>query len=487
MFQEVRRQIALVCVVSLLGATQSTCASRQATLPRTQPTPEVFEPLQADLRKSYLELFETASKLEYSTAQIERMRGYLREAQCYCSARFADSAKTYEHEVSTAQDGLKKSGITDAERHDLHCRIQDKLSLKSQAEVIAKHAIPVAYDNKLAKLDLIEHWPAEQKRIRESIASGSYRNRPWADVEDIGFRKIEPNQKDDIKMGQDAIKEMKIAGLMLRELDNEEVNRYVRNLAAKITPNTDLQVPLQVTVLDSREVNAFALPGGFVYIERGLLEAVEDESQLAGVISHELSHVVLRHGHKLMRRATIAAIIYQAAQVAAVIATGGVIGIGTYYALQYGFFGLGLTLNLALIGVSREFEKEADTLGIQYAWKSGYDPGGFVRFFDKMATKEGYVNGASWFRTHPPFYDRMVGSQREQMYLGRKPEAVLNTTEFARMKEALKTSTRKAEKEGKGKPPSLLVKEQGCPPPPKLLYEPDKPIETICSPQGRPQ
>ncbi len=486
MFQDVKRQIAMVCVVSLLGATQTTCASRQAPLPRTQPAPEVFEPLQADLRKSYLELFETASRLEYSAAQLERMRGYLKEAQGYCSGRFADSAKTYEHEVSTAQDGLKRSGITDAERHDLHCRIQDQLSLKNQAEIISKHAIPVAYDNKFAKLEIIEHWPAEQKRIQEAVTSGSYRNRPWADVEDIGFRKIEPNQKDDIKMGQDAIREMKIAGLMLRELENEEVNRYVRNLVSKITPNTDLQVPLQVTVLDSREVNAFALPGGFIYIERGLLEAVEDESQLAGVLSHELSHVVLRHGHKLMRRATIAAIIYQAAQVATMIATGGVIGIGTYYALQYGFFGLGLTLNLALIGVSRDYEKEADTLGIQYAWKSGYDPGGFVRFFDKMATREGYVNGASWFRTHPPFYDRMVGSQREQMYLGRKPEAVLNTTEFARMKEALKKSTRRAEKEGKGKP-SLLVKEQGCPPPAKLLYEPDKPIETICSTQGRPQ
>lgn len=486
MFQDVKRQIAMVCVVSLLGATQTTCSSRQATLPRTQPAPEIFEPLQADLRKSYLELFETASRLEYSPAQIERMRGYLKEAQSYCSGRFAESAKTYEHEVSTAQDGLKRSGITDAERHDLHCRIQDKLSLKGQAEVISRHAIPVAYDNKFAKLDLIQQWPAEQKRIQDAVTSGAYRNRPWADVEDIGFRKIEPNQKDDIKMGQDAIKEMKIAGLMLRELENDEVNRYVRSLAAKITPNTDLQVPLQVTVLDSREVNAFALPGGFVYIERGLLEAVEDESQLAGVLSHELSHVVLRHGHKLMRRATIAAIIYQAAQVAAMIATGGMVGIGTYYALQYGFFGLGLTLNLTLIGVSRDYEKEADTLGIQYAWKAGYDPGGFVRFFDKMATREGYANGASWFRTHPPFYDRMVGSQREQMYLGRKPEAVLNTTEFARMKEALKTSTRKAEKEGKGKP-SLLVKEQGCPPPAKLLYEPDKPIETICSTQGRPQ
>lgn len=78
-----------------------------------------------------------------------------------------------------------------------------------------------------------------------------------------------------------------------------------------------------MTVLNSKEINAFALPGGFVFIERGILEAVDDESQLAGVIAHEMSHAVARHGHKLMTKATITSIIYQAAQVAAVILTGG--------------------------------------------------------------------------------------------------------------------------------------------------------------------
>ena len=154
--------------------------------------------------------------------------------------------------------------------------------------------------------------------------------------------------------------------------------------------------------------SAFALPGGYLFIQRGLLEAADDESELAGVVAHEMSHVVGRHGHKLMKRATIASIFYQAAQVAAVILTGGVVGVGLYYALQYGFFGLGLVLNLKLLGVSRDYEKEADQLGVQYAWNAGYDPAGFIRFFDKMATKKGYVNGASWFRTHPPFYDRIL-------------------------------------------------------------------------------
>jgi predicted Zn-dependent protease len=267
---------------------------------------------------------------------------------------------------------------------------------------------------------------------------------------------------------------------MPKEVEDETVVSYVRHVAQKIAVNSDLQVPLHVTVLNSKEINAFAFPGGFAFVERGLLEAVDDESQLAGVISHEMSHVVARHGHKLMTKATIASIIYQAAQIAAVVLTGGVAGIGTYYAIQYGFYGLGLTLNLTLLGVSRDFEQQADQLGIQYAWKAGYDTSGFIRFFDKMATKEGYVNGVSWFRSHPPFYQRMVASEREIMYLPKQATGIVNTTEFAAIKQALTKISVKAEEDSKQRP-SLVAPEQSCPAPSKLLYEADKPIETICT------
>ena len=267
---------------------------------------------------------------------------------------------------------------------------------------------------------------------------------------------------------------------MPKEIEDEAVVGYVKQLGQKIAANSDLQVPLQITVLNSKEINAFAFPGGFVFVERGLLESVDDEAQLAGVIAHEMSHVVGRHGHKLMTKATIASIIYQAAQVAAVVLTGGAASIGAYYALQYGFYGIGLTLNLTLLGVSRDFEQQADQLGIQYAWKAGYDTSGFVRFFDKMATKEGYVNGLSWFRSHPPFYQRMVESEREIMYLPKKPNAIFNTSEFTAMKQELTKVSAKADEESKGRP-SLVSPEQGCPAPSKILYESEKPIETICS------
>jgi Zn-dependent protease with chaperone function len=460
---------------SLMG-----CGGHRVALPEARPPAQVFDPLSDELKKSYLTLFETASQLEYSDAQILKMQEYLKQAQDYCVGRFEGVSSEYDRRVSEDQKTLKKSGITPEERHALHCRIQDGRALKGQADVIAQNAIPVAYDNKQAKLELIQKWPAELKQIRASIADGTFKSRRWADVEDIGFREIEKDQKDDIKLGQEAIKDLKVSGLMPKEVEDDAVVSYVKRLAQKLAANSDLQVPLQITVLNSKEINAFAFPGGFVFLERGLLEAVDDESQLAGVISHEMSHVVARHGHKLMTKATIASIIYQAAQIAAVVLTGGVAGIGTYYAIQYGFWGLGLTLNLALLGVSRDFEQQADQLGIQYAWKAGYDTSGFIRFFDKMATKEGYVNGVSWFRSHPPFYQRMVDSEREIMYLPKQATGIVSTTEFAAMKQALSKVSVKAEKESKQRP-SLNAPEQSCPAPSKLLYEADKPIETICS------
>ncbi len=474
-----RGLLALLCS-ELMTASLFGCGGHRAVLPDVRPPAPVFEPLRDEIRKSYLTLFEAAPKLEYADGEIAAMREYLKQAEDYCIGRFEGVAAAHRRQALDAQKGLQKPSITADERHNLHCAIQDARALKSQADVIAQNAIPVAYDNKQAKLDLIQSWPAQIKQIRRNMADGSYKARRWGDVEDIGFREIEKDQQDDIKVGQEAIRDLKQSGLMPKEVTNETVVAYVKHVAQIVAAHSDLRVPLQVTVLDSREINAFAFPGGFVFIERGLLEAVDDESQLAGVIAHEMSHVVARHGHKLMTKATIASLIYQTAQIAAVIFTGGAGGIGTYYALQYGFYGLGLTLNLALLGVNRASEGEADQLGVQYAWKAGYDTSGFIRFFDKMATKEGYVNGASWFRSHPPFYQRMLESQTEIMYLPKLDQAVVNTTGFTAMKRALISVSARAEQDSKERP-SLLGPDEVCPAPSELVYEPDKPIEAICS------
>ena len=442
------------------------------------------------LQKSYLELFELAPKMEFSASEIEAQRTSLKSGKDICIDRFKAHSKNYGNQIDAARKDLKEKTATigEVQRQQIHCNIQNLDLLKAEADVLARQAIPTAYDNLNAKLDVIQQWPAQYKQIRQEIASGSYHTRRWGDVKDIGFREIESGQRDDIKRGAQAVEEMKRLGLMPPAVEDKAVQEYVRAVAERVAKKSDLKVPLHVEVLQSREINAFALPGGYLFIERGLLEAVDDESQLAGVIAHEIAHDTARHSWKLMKRATIASLFYQAAQIAAIVLTGGIAGIGMYYALQYGFYGLGLILDLKLLGVSRDYELEADQLGVQYAWNAGYDPSGFIRFFDKMATKQGYVNGVSWFRTHPPFYQRMVQTEREIMYLEPKPEAIVQTSSFDLMKKDLAPVTAKAEKEEINKPSLLITKEEGCEPPKKLEYQPGQPIEQLCAkPLATPQ
>jgi len=211
-----------------------------------------------------------------------------------------------------------------------------------------------------------------------------------------------------------------------------------------------------------------------------LLEATDDESELAGVMGHEIGHVVARHGHKLMRRATIESVLTRAGEAAASMATGGAVGIGAY-AVQIGFYGVGFLLDLNLLGVSREYELQADQLGMQYAWNSGYDPRGFIRFFDKMASSKGYVEGGSWFKDHPPFYERMVDSEREHMFLPGKPKYIVQTTAFEKMKKELAKVTAKAKNEERHWP-SSMAPERGCPAAGKTDYKPGEPVENLCSP-----
>jgi Zn-dependent protease with chaperone function len=462
------------------------CSQRRVTPPRMPLAPDIHDQIQQRLQQPYDELFDVAPELKFNSSDLEAMRRHVRQSQDYCTSNVKASAKTYEQQTNERMAELKRLGnkIEESQRHDFHCQIQDLRSAKAQAEVLTEQLIPVAYDNSRAKIELLEKWPADYQQLQQEIRSDAYLTRRWGNVNEIGFREIEKDQKDDIKRGQEAIRELQQEQAMPPELDNKAIQDYVSTVAQRIARNSDLLVPLKVVVLDSKEVNAFALPGGFLFIQRGLLEAADDESELAGVIAHEMSHVAARHGYKLMKKAMISSIFYQSAQIAAIILTGGAAGIGTYYALQYGFYGLGFALNLNLLGVSRDYETEADQLGLQYAWKTGYDPNGFIRFFDKMASKEGNVIGASWFRTHPLFYDRMVHAKREITFLPKKEQTIVQTTEFEEMKKLLAVQVTKSNTEQDKKRPTLLVGgEERCGTPKKLYKDTDS-IEAICSQFG---
>jgi hypothetical protein len=421
------------------------------------------------VEKPYLEVLEAAPNLKISASQIDAFKKKLEQEKEAEKKRLEAKEKAIESQVKQIKaelDQMNKSASRDTpemakRRQDFHCQM---LTLRKEAakyKVERENGLDVLYDNKLAKLDLLKEWPPTQTTINQTIASGKARQRRHGNVEDIGFRDIGEGQEKDIKRGEEAVKELQRYGLLPPELQDEAVNTYIRNLAQGIGRGSDLKVPLQVKVLRTDEINAFALPGGFLYVNSGLFLKAETESELAGVLAHEIAHVTARHSARLMKRATIAGIIYQAAQVAALIFTGGVASIGVYYALQYGFYGLGLVLSLTLLGVSREFEAEADQLGAQYLWKTGYDPRGFVNFFDKMASEKGYVRSLSFFRTHPAFYDRIVETFREIAFLPPKEDYITDSKQFHEIKERLK----KVVEEEKKKDPEAptLKKEPDCP------------------------
>jgi len=471
----------LPMVESQVWAQQTQGATQQTSAALKTP-PEKPATLRSYLNKPYEELFRVAPEVRFTPQQYEEQKQILQQAEKACRKRFSNDASQFKENIDRARKDLKKGGssMTDARRHALHCTIQNQEMLRSEAKMLADHAIPTAYDNLNAKMELLQNWPGQYRDIQAEIASGAYHNRRWGDVKDIGFREIAPGQEKDIKRGQHAVRELKRMGLLPPELENKAIQSYVRSVADKVARNSDLKVPLHITVLQAREINAFALPGGYLFVQRGLLQAADNESELAGVIAHEIAHDTARHSAKMMKRATIASLFYQAAQIAAIILTGGVAGIGLYYAMQYGFYGLGLVLNLKLLGVSRDYELQADQLGVQYAWKAGYDPAGFLNFFDKMATRKGYVNGVSWFRTHPPFYQRMVDTEREIMFLPKQEHMIVQTPEFLEMKKELKPIVVQQEKEEKGKPSLLIQREEGCTPPPKIEYKPGQSIEELC-------
>src|SRR5262249_53957902 len=169
------------------------------------------------------------------------------------------------------------------------------------------------------------------------------------------------------------------------------VPEYIIPVPQNIVLHSDSKVPFTIKVVDSAEVNAFALPGGFLYVNRGLLEAADNEAEVAGVIAHEVSHVAARHGMEqaskgeLFNYLSIPPIFFG--------------GIGGYAIRQ----GLGLAVPLSFVKFSRGAEKEADRLGAQYMWAAGYDPNALITFFEKLQAKDKKKPGtlSELFNTHP--------------------------------------------------------------------------------------
>jgi predicted Zn-dependent protease len=199
------------------------------------------------------------------------------------------------------------------------------------------------------------------------------------------------------------------------------ITEYVNRLGQNLVRNSEAKVPFTIKVIDSDEVNAFALPGGFLFVNTGLILKADNEAELAGVMAHEIAHVAARHGTKQATRGQL--INYGSIPL---IFLGGWAG----YAIRQA---AALAVPMGFLKFSRGMEMEADHLGLEYIYKSGYDPIAFVDFFERIEALEKSRPGsiARVFSTHPMTNDRIRSAQKEiQTEFKALPEYVLDSSEF---------------------------------------------------------
>ncbi|MGE5322638.1 MAG: M48 family metalloprotease [Actinomycetota bacterium] len=249
------------------------------------------------------------------------------------------------------------------------------------------------------------------------------------DVSAIGNRHVGGldwySTETDIKIGKTYAQQIEQS---MKFIKDPVITEYVNRIGQNLVRNSDAKVPFTIKVVDSDEINAMALPGGFFYVNSGLILAADNEAELAGVMAHEIAHVALRHGTRGQTRADIANIMS-----IPLIFVGGGIG---YAARQVAGIGLPMTF----LKFSRGFEAEADYFGVQYMYKSGYDPNQFVNFFEKIQAQEKKKPGslAKAFATHPQTPDRIEKTQEEiATILPPRNEYIENTSEFNDVKARL--------------------------------------------------
>src|SRR5438034_8529843 len=237
------------------------------------------------------------------------------------------------------------------------------------------------------------------------------------DPEEIGNRDVGKgvnfySLEKEIALGKQLAQEVE---RQAKIIDDPIIAEYVNRVGQNLVRNSDAKVPFTIKVLDSEEVNAFALPGGFFFVNSGLILKADNESELAGVMAHEIAHVAARHGTRQATRGTI--INYASIPL---IFMGGWTG----YAIRQG---AGLAIPLGFLTFSRGFQSEADLLGLEYLYKTGYDPTSFVDFFEKIQSLEKRKPGtlSKVFSTHPMTDDRIKTAQKNiAEILKSKPEYV---------------------------------------------------------------
>ena len=270
------------------------------------------------------------------------------------------------------------------------------------------------------------------------------------DVDAIGNRKMGGRGmgnwysiESEIRMGKQYAQQVEAS---VKLIQDPVITEYVNRVGQNLVRNSDAQVPFTIKVIDSDEINAMALPGGFFYVNSGLILAADEEAELAGVMAHEIAHVAARHITRQMTRGNWANI-----GTIPLIFVGGGIG----YAVRSA---AGIGLPMTFVTFQRGFEAEADYLGLQYMYKTGYDPQAFISFFEKVQAQEKKKPGtlAKAFSTHPQTPDRISKSQEEiSKILPARAEYTVTTSEFDQVKArlaALENRRKVVDEKDSGKP-----------------------------------
>ena len=242
-----------------------------------------------------------------------------------------------------------------------------------------------------------------------------------------------------VKMGQQFAQQVEQTSHLITD---PVVNEYVNRLGQNLARNSDTKLPFTIKILDVEEPNAFALPGGYMFVNAGTILMADDESELAGVMAHEIGHVAACHAAREATRGTFASL----AMIPVVILTGGLAGLGVNEAANFG-------IPAVFSKFGRNFEAQADYLGIQYAYKSGYDPNGMINFFEKLQTLEKRRPGAAMklYGDHPQTPDRIAKSQEESgSILPPREQYITDTSDFEQAKKRLALVMKhKLQKDGK--------------------------------------
>jgi nucleoid-associated protein YgaU len=276
---------------------------------------------------------------------------------------------------------------------------------------------------------------AEKKaKEEEKAAQELAKNRPKnSDIENIGNRDINKGGiglmkmglEQEIALGRAAAKDLESSVTLLQD---PVVLEYVNRLGQNIVRNSDAKVPFTIKVIESDEINAVSLPGGFFYVNTGLIQAADEEAELAGVMAHEIAHVTARHAVEQQQKASLINI----AAIPLMIFGGGIPGMILQQAAQIG-------VPLTFLAFNRSAEGEADRLGLQYMYTAGYDPGASVSFFEKLQARESAKHKVSGlFSTHPPTEARVAETKKNiEIMLPAREQYLVTTSEFAKVKALL--------------------------------------------------